>query len=80
MVKRSGCFFVFFICARPDEQGGIWTGLIRGPNAPGLLRPGVYGGGTGLMRSEENTLPSEEQRLRSGHMQRGMKNRDLVNW
>ena len=36
--------------------------LIKGPNAPGVLRMGVYGGGTGLMRYKENTLPSGDHK------------------
>lgn len=54
-------------------------GLVRGTKCPRPSATGCLWRGTGLMRSKENTLPSEEQRLCFGYMQSGMKGRELVN-
>lgn len=49
--------------------------LITQSKCPGPSVTGSLWWGTGLMRSNENTLLSEDQKLCYGHMQREMKSK-----
>lgn len=49
--------------------------LITEAKCPGPSVTGCLWRGTGLMRSKENTLPSEEERLCYVHMQREIKSK-----
>lgn len=66
---------MFFDPCLPWRARSIWIGLIAEAKCPRFTVTESLWRGSGLMRSKENTLPSEEQRLGCG--QRRMKRKLL---
>lgn len=71
--------WMFFDPCLPWRARSIWIGLITETKCPRFTVTESLWRGSGLMRSKENTLPSEEQRLWCGQRRMNRKLLSLSN-